>query len=160
MLDVDATDDPTHGAQQLSLFDGYRKQYQYKPLLVLDGETGFPLAAHLRPGTAHDSWGAADVLQEIVEQLRAVWPDMPILVRGDTGFAIPEVYDFCEAENLPYALGFASNEVLKRRTQHLLNLAQAWFEIYDEKQQLFTSFDDYQAGTWHRALRVIIMNEQ
>jgi hypothetical protein len=55
VLDIDATDDPTHGAQQLSLFDGYRKQYQYKPLLVFEGESGFPLGGHLRPiGVQHD----------------------------------------------------------------------------------------------------------
>lgn len=148
VLDLDATDDPTHGDQQLSLFDGYRKQYQYKPLLVFDGETGFPLGGYLRPGTAHDSWGAADALREIVAQLRQVWPNVPILVRGDTGFALPEVYDFCEAENLPYALGYATNAVLKRRTQHFLNLAQAKFDLYEDKQQIFTAIDDYQAGTW------------
>ena len=148
VLDVDATDDPTHGDQQLSLFDGYRKQYQYKPLLVFEGETGFPLGGHLRPGTAHDSWGVVEVLREIVAQLRATWPDVPIFVRGDCGFALPEVYDFCEAENLSYALGFSVNEVLKRRTQLLLNLAQARFDLYEEKQQFFTRFCDYQAGTW------------
>jgi len=148
VLDLDATDDPTHGAQQLSLFDGYHKQYQYKPLLVLEGETGFPLGGHLRPGTAHDGWGAVDVLREIVAQLRACWPAVPILVRGDAGLALPEVYEFCEAENLSYALGYSSNEVLKRRTQLLLNLAQARFDLYEEKQQIFTAFRDYQAGTW------------
>jgi hypothetical protein len=148
VLDLDATDDPTHGDQQLSLFDGYRKQYQYKPLLVLEGETGFPLGGYLRPGTAHDSWGAADVLREIVAQLRSHWPHVPIVVRGDTGFALPEVYDVCEVEKLPYALGFSANEVLKRRTQLLLNLAQAKFELYEEKQQLFTTIGDYQASTW------------
>jgi len=155
VLDVDATDDPTHGDQQLSLFDGYRQQYQYKPLLVLDGETGFPLGGYLRPGTAHDSWGAADALRQIVAPLRAAWPDVPILVRGDTGFALPEVYDFCEAEKLPYALGYATNAVLKRRTQHLLNLAQAKFDLYEEKQQLFTTIKDYQAGTWSHPRTIV-----
>ena len=155
VLDLDATDDPTHGDQQLSLFDGYRKQYQYKPLLVLDGETGFPLGGYLRPGTAHDSWGAAVALREIVAPLREVWPDVPILVRGDTGFALPEVYDFCEAENLPYALGYATNAVLKRQTQHLLNLAQAKFELYEDKQQLFTTIQDYQAGTWSHPRTIV-----
>lgn len=155
VLDVDATDDPTHGDQQLSLFDGYRKQYQYKPLLVLEGETGFPLGGYLRPGTAHDSWGAADALREIVAQLREAWPGVPILVRGDTGLALPEVYDFCEAENLPYALGYATNEVLKRRTQHLLNLAQAKFDLYEDKQQLFTTIRDYQAGTWSHPRTIV-----
>lgn len=155
VLDIDATDDPTHGDQQLALFDGYRKQYQYKPLLVLEGETGFPLGGHLRPGTAHDSWGAADALREIVAQLRAAWPDLPITVRGDCGFALPEVYDFCEAEKLPYVLGFPANEVLKRRTRPLLNLAQARFDLYEEKQQLFATFDDYQAGTWPHPRTVV-----
>ncbi len=94
------------------------------------------------------SWGTIEVLREIVAQLRATWPDVPIFVRGDCGFALPEVYDFCEAENLSYALGFSVNEVLKRRTQLLLNLAQARFDLYEEKQQFFTRFCDYQAGTW------------
>lgn len=155
VLDIDATDDPTHGDQQLALFDGYRKQYQYKPLLVFEGDSGFPLAGHLRPGTAHDSWGAADVLGEIVAQLRACWPDVPIVVRGDCGFALPEVYDFCEREKLLYALGFAANAVLQRRTRLGLNLAQARFDLYEEKQQLFTRFDDYQAGTWPHPRTVI-----
>jgi hypothetical protein len=155
VLDIDATDDPTHGAQQLSLFDGYRKQYQYKPLLVFEGESGFPLGGHLRPGTAHDSWGTAEVLHEIVEQLRSAWPEVPILVRGDCGFALPAVYDFCEAENLTYALGLPSNAVLKRRTVHLLNLAQARFDLYEEKQQLFATIDDYQAGTWPHSRTVV-----
>jgi hypothetical protein len=74
VLDLDAADDPTHGDQQLSLFDGYRKQYQYKLLLVLEGETGFPLGGHLRQGMAQDSWGAIGVLGEIVDQLRRHWP--------------------------------------------------------------------------------------
>jgi hypothetical protein len=155
VLDLDATDDPTHGDQQLSLFDGYRKQYQYKPLLVLEGETGFPLGGYLRPGTAHDSWGAVDVLREIVAQLRTHWPDVPILVRGDTGLALPEVYDFCEAEKLAYALGFSTNAVLKRKTQRWLNLAQAKFDLYEEKQQLFTAIHDYQAGTWSRPRTIV-----
>lgn len=155
VLDIDATDDPTHGAQQLALFDGYRRQYQYKPLLVFEGETGFPLAGHLRPGTAHDSWGAVDVLRQIVEQLRARWPDVEIVVRGDCGLATPAVYDFCEAEKLLYVLGFSTNDVLKRQTQLLLNLARAKFDLYEEKQQMFARLDDYQAGTWPHPRSVV-----
>lgn len=155
VLDFDATDDPTHGDQQLALFDGYRRQYQYKPLLVFEGETGFPLGGHLRAGTAHDGWGTVDVLREIVAQLRHKWPDVPIFVRGDCGMALPEVYEYCESENLQYAFGYASNAVLKRRTQLLLNLAQARFDLYEEKQQFFTSFSDYQAGSWSRPRTIV-----
>jgi len=155
VLDVDATDDPTHGDQQLSLFDGYRKQYQYKPLLIFEGQTGFPLGGHLRSGTAHDSWGAVDALREVVTKVRAAWPDVPIYVRGDCGLATPEVYEFCEVEKLYYALGLATNAVLKRRTQLLLNLAQAKFDLYDEKQQFFARLDDYQAGSWPHPRTVV-----
>src|SRR5262249_56526936 len=91
-------------------------QHQYFPLFVFDGETGFPLAAWLRPGTVHASCGAVATLRPISAALRAAWPDVTILVRGDTGLAVPEVYEFCEEEGLLYAFGYASDDVLKERT--------------------------------------------
>lgn len=100
ILDLDPSDDPTHGQQVLSFFHGYYDQHQYFPLFVFDGETGFPLAAWLRPGTVHASCGAVTTLQPIVQALRAAWPNVTILVRGDTGLAMPEVYEFCEAAGL------------------------------------------------------------
>ena len=120
IVDVDATDDPTHGQQVLSFFHGYYDQHQYYPLLVFEGTTGFPLAAWLRPGTVSGSCGAVAVLQQIVRQLRRAWPEVVIVVRGDTGFAVPELYEFCEAEGLLYAFGYGSNDVLKRRTRDRL----------------------------------------
>jgi Transposase DDE domain group 1 len=79
ILDIDPSDDPTHGQQVLSCFHGYFDQYQYFPLFVFDGETGFPLAAWLRPGTVHASCGAVSTLRPIVGALRAAWPDVLIL---------------------------------------------------------------------------------
>jgi hypothetical protein len=96
-----------------------------------------------------------DALREIVVQLRQVWPDVPIFVRGDCGIALPEVYEYCESENLQFALGYASNEVLQRRTQLLLNLAQARFDLYEEKQQFFMSIHDYKAGSWSRPRTIV-----
>jgi DDE family transposase len=88
IIDLDPTDDPTHGQQVLSGYHGYYRQHQYLPLLAFEGTTGFPLAAWLRPGTAHASWGAVDVLHAIVTKLRAAWPDVLIRVRGDNGVAV------------------------------------------------------------------------
>src|SRR5262249_40324675 len=116
ILDVDATDDPTHGAQALSGYHGYFRQHQYFPLHVYEGHSGFPLAAWLRPGTVHASLGVVDILRLIVAQLRAAWPGVRILVRADNGLAVPAVYAFCEAEALDYVLGYASNPVLERAT--------------------------------------------
>jgi hypothetical protein len=155
ILDLDATDDPTHGQQLLTGFHGYYDQYQYLPLLVFDGVSGFPLAAWLRPGTVHASCGAVQTLQEIVQQLRAVWPDLLILVRGDSGFAIPAMYEFCEREGLLYIFGFGTNAVLKRRTDETLAQVVAEFEQSRTPVQKFLVFEDYQAESWTRARRIV-----
>ena len=124
-LDFDATDDATHGRQQLSLFHGDYEQQQSLTLLVFDGDSQFPLAGWLRPGTAHASWGTLETLQKLVSALRAVWPDVEILVRGDSGFAVPELYEFCAEQRLKYVIGDATNPVLKDHTHLLLNYVQA-----------------------------------
>jgi len=155
IIDLDATDDPTHGQQVLSFYHGHYRQHQYFPLLVFDGETGFPLAAWLRPGTVHASCGAVDTLQEVVEQLRKAWPDVAILVRGDGGFAVPEMYEYCEREGLFYAFGYSTNATLKRRTETLLNDTIEEFDKGGEAVQRFQAFDDYQAGTWSRPRRIL-----
>ncbi len=154
-LDFDATDDPTHGSQQLSLFHGYYKQHQYLPLLVFEGETKFPLAGWLRSGTAHASWGAIDTLRELTETLRAAWPGVEILVRADAGYAIPELYTFCEENGLKYVIGYSSNNVLKSKSQILMNYVQACATMYDEPMQRFQDIRDYQAESWDHPRRVI-----
>lgn len=155
VLDFDATDDPTHGQQQLSLFHGYYEQHQYLPLLVFEGNTKFPLAGWLRSGAAHASWGAVETLREMVPTLRAAWPDVEILVRADSGYAVPELYEFCEENNLKYVIGYATNNVLKASTQRTMNYVQAWAELYDEPYQRFQELSDYQAGSWNRSRRII-----
>jgi hypothetical protein len=158
ILDVDPTDDPTHGQQVLSFFHGYFDQHQYFPLLVFDGESGFPLAAWLRPGTVHASCGVVTTLRSIVKILRAVWSDVLILVRGDSGLAVPEVYEFCEAEGLLYAIGYSSNDVLKERTAAALSDLQTYYACYQHREpevQRFEVLEDYQAESWSRPRRIV-----
>jgi hypothetical protein len=160
IIDVDATDDPTHGQQVLSGFHGYFEQHQYFPLLVFDGDSGFPLAAWLRPGTVHASCGIVETLRPLVAQLRAAYPNLQIqiMMRGDTGFAIPELYAFCEQENLQYAFGYASNDVLKDRTDPLLADLEEyyhWYKHVEPSVQRFENIRDYQAATWPHPRRII-----
>jgi hypothetical protein len=158
ILDIDPSDDPTHGQQVLSFFHGFYDQHQYFPLFVFDGETGFPLAAWLRPGTVHAGCGAVDTLRPIVEALRAAWPAVTILVRGDTGLALPEVYEFCEGEGLLYAFGYASNDVLKERTDQALADLETYYAFYQHREpevQRFEVIEDYQAQTWSRPRRIV-----
>jgi hypothetical protein len=158
IIDLDASDDPTHGQQVLTGFHGYFDQHQYFPLFAFDGMSGFPLAAWLRPGTVHASTGAIDTLALIVRKLRAIWPDLLILVRGDTGFAIPDMYEFCETESLLYAFGYGSNNVLKERTNPWLADLELYYACYSHREehvQRFEWIDDYQADGWTRPRRII-----
>jgi hypothetical protein len=140
VLDIDPTDDPTHGQQVLSFYHGYYEQHQYFPLLIFDGESGFPLAAWLQPGTVHASCGAVDSLDAIVRKLRRAWPDVTIVLRGDSGLAVPDIYEYCEGNGLFYALGYATNEVLKRRTKQLLKTVELAVRVWGEDMQTFLAF--------------------
>jgi len=158
IVDIDPTDDPAHGSQALSGYHGYYQQHQYFPLLVFDGQTGFPLAAWLRPGTAGPACGAVEVLEGIVTTLRRAWPGVLILVRGDCGMAGPAMYEFCEREGLLYAFGYASNAVLQRRTERALWELQLYYRFYGRYEphvQRFEVLEDYQAGGWSRPRRVV-----
>jgi len=121
IVDLDASDDPAHGEQQLTFWHGYFDQQQYFPLLAFDGESGFPLGAWLRPGKAPSSWGAVEALQGIVPALRAAWPDVEIIVRGDAGYGIPELYEYLEENGLKYVIGYSSNAVLFARACEAVN---------------------------------------
>lgn len=158
IIDLDSTDDPTHGQQQLSLFHGYYEQHMYHPLLVFDGITGFPMAVALRPGNSHASKGAVGILRRIIRELQRAYPKATILVRGDGGFSIPTLYELCEAMRVHYLIGLISNNRLQEQTAALLDEAAAGFERTGAKQRLFTSFG-YQAESWSRQRRVIAKAE-
>jgi hypothetical protein len=163
ILDVDASDDPTHGQQQLSGYHGYYEQHQYLPLLVFDGKSGMPLAAWLRPGTVHASCGAVDVLRALVQRLRRAWPGVVIRLRADNGFAVPEVYDFCEQQGLAYAIGYASNPVLQRATDGAAGDVELYYAFYGRRDpwvQRFEEVRDYQAETWTQPRRIVAKIER
>ena len=158
ILDADATDDPTHGRQDLSGYHGYFRQHQYFPLHVYEGHTGFPLAVWLRPGAIHASLGAVDILCRIVTLLRAAWPEVRILLRADNGLAVPAVYDFCEANDVTYVLGYATNPVLQRATEQALADVELYYHFYGYREahvQRFEQLQDYQAASWPQARRVV-----
>lgn len=158
ILDVDASADPVHGHQTLSGYHGYYRQHQYLPLFVYDGATGFPLAAWLRPGTVHASLGAAEILDRIVTALRAAWPGVRIRVRSDNGLAVPGLYDYCEANGLPYVFGYATNPVLQRATAQALADLELYHHFYRHREpvvQRYESISGYQADTWPQPRRIV-----
>jgi hypothetical protein len=158
ILDLDSTDDPTHGHQQLSLFHGYYGQHQYYPLIISEPTTRHVFVAWLRFGTAHASLGADDDLMRVVNALRAARPDIKIHVRGDAGYGLPVMYEFCENNGLSYTFGFSSNARLKRMTEALMQRAIEQFKVTGEKARLFECFQ-YKCDSWSAARTVIAKAE-
>ena len=158
MFDLDGFDDPAHGSQQLTLFDGYRKQNQYFPLIITNAETGLVVMIALRHGTAHAALGADDDLEFLVKKVRARWPDVDIEVRADSGFGVPRMYEVCERLSLWYTFGIGMNPRLKRESHDLLEEAKTGYEQTGEKQRLFMAMP-YQARGWNGPRSVIIKAE-
>jgi hypothetical protein len=157
-FDLDAVDDPTHGAQQLSLFHGYFEQYQYFPSFITSADNDQVVVLSLRHGSAHAALGADDDLKFLVERLRRVWPDVCINVRGDAGYGMPWMYAICEQLNVEYLFGLSANKKLQKASETLLAEAVRKFEETKTPQRLFHAFW-YQAGTWERARWVIVKAE-
>lgn len=146
-LDLDAWDDQTHGQQQLSLFHGHYDQHQYYPLAITCAENDQLVMVSLRHGTATAFLGADDDLRFIVEQLRAKWPDLEIIVRADAGFGVPTMLDVCDELQLTYTFGYGMNPVLMRQTDELLARLEAQFAATKQPQREFACWQ-YQARRW------------
>jgi hypothetical protein len=159
LLDFDSTDDPTHGEQEGSYYHGYYGQHIYHPLLVFDGQTGQLITAILRAGNTHASRGAVAILKRLVRRLREAWPSVEIEVRADAGFAVPEVYDYCEQEGIGYTIGLISNPRLEALAQDLLEQAKQQSEAKAGEKVRLVSSASYRAGSWERARRVIYKAE-
>ena len=117
LLDIDSTDDPTHGRQQLSFFNGAYDQHMYHPMLIFERHTGCLLAARLRAGNASSHARIVPMLLRLVPRLEAAFPGVPIKVRGDAGFALPLLYEFCEFFGIQYAFAIPANCVFQQRAK-------------------------------------------
>jgi len=146
ILDLDSTDDPTHGAQQLALFHGGYDQHMYHPLLWFEGRTGLLLRSRLRPGRDPSAACVVEELQYLLPPLRRRFPDTPVFLRGDAGMATPRVEATLEAEGICYVLGIGTNKAFKRRVAGLVATAQRRYTRTSRPVSVRTSF-------WHRARR-------
>ncbi len=124
VLDLDSTDDPTHGAQQLALFHGWYDQHMYHPLLWFEGRTGLLLRSRLRPGRDPSAACVVEELQHLLPPLRRRFPHTPIFLRGDAGMATPAVEAKLEAEGVRYVLGIGTNKVFTARVAGLVTKAE------------------------------------
>ena len=157
-FDIDAFDDPTHGQQQLTMFHGYYEQHQYLPIAVTCAENDATVVIGLRHGTSAAALGADVDLRYLVGRLRAVWPDVRIHIRGDSGFGVPKMYDVCRELDLSYTFGIGMNSRLKSFSDDLLQQAVEQYEQTGAPQRLFILVD-YQAEGWYMSQPVVIKAE-
>lgn len=154
IIDIDATDDPTHGRQQLSMFHGFYGHFMYSELFFHDGDTGQIIVPVLRPGNSHSSRWYVGILRRVVRAIRARYPHMRITVRGDSGFSCPGFYRLAEEYDLQFVLGVAGNAVLKARTERVADAVRRRHLSQGNKYQHVTDFP-YQAGSWEAPQRCI-----
>jgi len=153
LLDIDSTDDPTHGQQQLSFFNGAYDQHMYHPMLVFERHTGCLLCVRLRPGNASSHARILPMLARLIPRLQAAFPGVPIKLRGDAGFALPLLYDFCEFFGLQYVLGIPANSIFQRRAEPLQKRLQRRHRRTQLPQRGFSSFR-HRARSWPHQRRI------
>ena len=159
LLDLDGTDDPTHGEQEGSAYHGYHQQHQYFPLLVFDGDTHHLIAAVLRPGTVHAGHGALAILKRIVAAIRTRWPAVSIAIRGDSGFALPALYAWCEAAGITYTIGIGRNPRLAQAVAPLLAAAEAQSRDLGGAKVRLLGETTCQADRWPVPRRIVMKAE-
>jgi hypothetical protein len=159
LLDLDSTDDPTHGDQEGSSYHGYYQQHMYHPLLIFDGHTNQLITAVLRHGTVHASRGVVAILQRLVRAIRTRWPDIAIELRADSGFALPALYAYCERERISYTIGLSPNTRLAALAAPLVEQAKQQHQQIGVKVRL-AGEGQYAAESWPRERRVVYKAEE
>ena len=161
-IDLDPTDDPTHGAQQLTFFTGHYDSWCYLPVagfLTFNDESEQYLFAYLlRPGNVGAAVGALGILSRLLPRLRAAFPRARLRVRLDGGYAAPEIFAFLEREGLEYVVAMAKNKVLKRRAARLMGTARRLSRQSGSTEHVYGECR-YAAGRWPERRRVIIKAE-
>jgi len=156
ILDFDATDDAVHGKQEGRFFHGYYDHYCFLPLYVFCRDQ--LLVSYLRPSKIDGAKHAWAILSLLVKRLRAVWPGVKIVFRGDSGFCRWRMLSWCDRHGVDYIVGIAKNKRLNRMAKPFLEAARRDYEASGEKQRQFHEFV-YAAKTWDRQRRVLVKAE-
>ena len=147
-----------HGQQEGRFFHGYYGHYCYLPLYIFAG--AHLLCARQRASNQDAAAGAQPEVERFVKQIRAVWPQVRIVVRGDAGFCGEELMSWCEANGVDYVLGLARNERLRTLIEEAMQQAAAKQKQTGQAAREFTEFQYQTRKSWSRARRVVAKAEQ
>ena len=155
LLDIDDTEDRVHGGQQLALWNPHYDSRCFLPIHIYEATTGKPVAVILRPGKTPDGAEVALVLRHVIGRIRARWPKVEIVVRGDSHYSRPEAMTWCERNRIGYIFGLAGNPVLLRQVSPLAeDAALGRLDGDGEKVRRYGEFR-YAAKSWTVERRVI-----
>lgn len=158
LLDIDETDDPTHGSQQMSLFNAYYDTYCYQPIHIYEGSSGKLITSILRPGKRPSGKEISMILSRMVKKLKTSWPQTGILFRGDAHYSSPQVFRCCEEDNIKFVLALKGNAVLLKKAHALIEKAKDLYHYRKEPIKIYGEFE-YQAASWPEPYRVIVKVE-
>jgi hypothetical protein len=157
ILDLDATDDPIHGMQEGRFFHGYYDHYCYLPLYIFCGSE--LLCAKLRSANIDGAAGSLEEVQRIVRLIRAKWPEVHLILRGDSGFCREELMAWCEHNEVDYIFGLARNERLLRMIKPSLRSAIRAQEILGGSVRVYQELRYQTRTSWSKTRRVIAKAE-
>jgi hypothetical protein len=161
-IDLDPTDDPTHGQQEFTFFNGHYDTWCYLPSVATvtfnDEPAQYAVAAVLRPGNAPATRGARGLLRRLFAKLRAAFPTAILRVRLDGGFAGNPLFAFVEAAGVEYVVGMASNRRLEKRIQRLMGKARMRSKASGATEHLYGE-TRYAAQKWSRKRRIVMKAE-
>jgi hypothetical protein len=155
VLDIDDTIDAVHGHQQLSLFNAHYDERCFLPIHIYEGTSGKPVAVILREGKTPAGAEVRTILKHVIGRIRAHWPTVAIVVRGDSHYGRAEAMEWCERQGVDYIFGFGGNAVLKAMTQadaDALCVRRAASSA--AKLRSFAS-SSYGAKSWNKPRRVV-----
>ena len=162
IIDLDPTDDPTHGQQEFTFFNGHYDTSCYLPVVATvtfnDEAEQYAVAAVLRPGNAPAKLGAIGLLRRLFKTLRAAFPTAILRVRLDGGFASNPLFKFLEAAGVEYVVGMASNARLEKRVQRLMGKARMRSKATGRTAHLYGE-TRYAAKQWSRKRRIVMKAE-
>jgi Transposase DDE domain group 1 len=154
-LDIDSSEDPTHGQQELAFFNGHDDSWMYHPLFIFEGGSGVLLSSRLRPGNVGGVRQLLDILRPTVRRLRARFPKRPMAIRADGDFAKAPLLDYAEYAGCSYVIGMPRNSKLEAIVEPLRQKAEAeWKHSGGKSVRFYTSFS-YQTRSWSRSRRIV-----
>lgn len=153
VLDLDPSDIPLYGMQEQRFFHGHYGHHCYLPMYLFCGE--YPLAVKLRPSNIDGALGAAEMLEPVIKRIRAKWPEVQIIIRGDSGFCREDLMRFCEGNRIDYVLGVARNARLEAKISTQMERARREHLQTQRPARRFREFEYRTLKTWSRSRRVV-----